>query len=100
MKRPYTSARIFFDSARRLAGLKRNLRYWLNPPASRSSAHVEYYGLFYRLMVLEARASVQQAECVVPDQQAPSRDGILAVPISNRRAIGIGVRIGVSNEWR
>lgn len=59
MKRTYTAARFFFDSTRRLAGLQRDLRYWVNPPASRSAADVNYFGLFYRLMVLEARAAVR-----------------------------------------
>ena len=59
MKRTYTAARFFFDSSRRLASLRCELRYWLKAPAWRSEADINYFGVFYRLMVVEARQALR-----------------------------------------
>ena len=59
MKRTYTAARFFFDSARHLALMKTELRYWLHAPDWREEPDVNYFGIFYRLMVMEARQTLR-----------------------------------------
>lgn len=51
MKRSCTAARFYFATARRLAGLRAELRYWLNSSADNASE----YARRYLAMIADAR---------------------------------------------